>query len=403
MRKKYTLFLFSIFLVKLNLFAQNEFIVDFNDLEVKPLTVKNFTIGSVVDLRWNKSNIGFIYSGLGNKMKQAVLDGTFDSTLFALSMKVVNYSCVECDKVILAIDRFEISETITATTEFAFVNINYSFWKKGDDGLFYTLLEGDKQIKQGGLDVTLGHPKRIARALEEIYFTLDSTLSISKNITINQKGLKNIGKEYIADTSTFIYKSIVTPRKGIYKNFYEFIYNSPSIEDLDFYTMVFSNSSKIAELKKVSNEAKIKNKFAYYDGIDFYICRCSYQVYTGAEINQYIKVSEFGRYLFIRDEMGNTEFNSGAIYAAMMFGVVGVLAYSAISEAGNDEPITTSYQYGLIFDVKNGVFIQATKKNMLNLLHIYPELAMKYKNMKEINYDINHAFVKSLNNRLAKK
>ncbi len=371
-----------VFFINNGVSAQDFHTIYFDIDNIQPLVGVNCVIDSVVDLRMNKFSTGFINKGLGNVKVPAI---TQKPLKFEINNIINQYfkNINSTNHYILVINKFEISERITSTTENAFLDIEYSVWeRKEDESIFVLKIEGEKQTKQGELDVTTGHPKRIIKGI---------LMELSQsNLNFNLKTINQFSELFTVDTNENVSNGRFNLNKGAFIKFNNLKYNQPDTTFFIKNRVIYENNGIYSKI--VSNEDKkyVKGLYGFYDGDNLYVCRCNYQVFTGVENKIYVKASEIGKYILIKDELADA---SGVVASGLSFGLVGVHAFTALSDVSE----------GIILDTKTGAFIPASKSNVFNILSEFPNLANKYKKLPNINYDVNYSFIMSLNSTIRNK
>lgn len=300
----------------------------------------NFNVENVLDHRLVKSNIGYAQKGAFNKKVTAVFPDSLDTYLKPIIKEMIIPKPGN-KNIIIAISDLVVYEVTKATSETGYCRIQMEFLEKTDNG-FLSYASAFADVENKGLDVTVGHSKRIIKALVEC-FNQFNELDFSKLEP----------EEYlINNTKPYNYK--VVPKKGIYSTFFKMTKNLP--DTLINYTLKKKGSKRLEKYYLYNSEDKIirRRKMALSDGENIFIHASNYSYDS-----HYVKSKHVGKYIYFEDRY------SDPIMAAS-FGLIGMLA--------------SNIKHGIILDTETGLVKILNEKVIKELLKNNYELYKKYQN-----------------------
>ena len=348
MNSRYLLIIFILATGSLSGFAQKNFIVS---LKAESLVLPNrgFYIDSVVDARSIVTNIGMAQVGMNNRQVEAQLDKPFAQAIAAYFQATLPRQTRQ-QRIIAVVNDLRISEKTYKMKERGLAEVEITFCRI-DSGKLYRLYTTVKQVESGGMDVSAGHPRRLATALNECVEDFNST-----------DYRTNPGTPVESDLSwntTDPERNILLCSNripGIYQKFGQLRSNSPQQEKV-----LMEPRGILFMVRDSESKARLREPFGICDGRFLYINTYFYNVNAGK--GMFAKVIEEGRVLAWYDHyMSGTE----AGFAAGAFGVVGH------SIAASDVDII-----GL--DLKTGVIMPIKIKSLEQLLAEDPELLTRYR------------------------
>jgi hypothetical protein len=352
MTYRYLLTTFILTAGSLSGFAQKDFVVS---LKAESLVLPNrgFYIDSVVDARSLVTNIGMAQVGMNNRQVEAQLDKPFEqaiATYFETTLPPKNGQ----RRIIAVVNELRISEKTYKMKERGLAEVDITFCRL-DSGKLYKLYTVTKQEESGGMDVSAGHPRRLATALNECV----KEFNLSDYRT-------NLGTPFESDLSwhtTDPERNILLCSNripGIYQKFSQLRSNSPQKEKV-----LMEPRGILFMVRDSESKARLREPFGICDGRFLYINTYFYNV--SAEKGMFAKVIEEGRILAWYDHyMSGTE----AGFAAGGFGVVGqTIAASGIDIIG--------------LDLKTGVIKPIKRKSLEELLAEDPELLARYQEKRD--------------------
>lgn len=157
-------------------------------------------------------------------------------------------------------------------------------------------------------------------------------------------------------------------KKGIYLNFEEFKYNSPSLSST-FELIPERNGLNYRLLisDTVVDKKFLKKVWGVNTGEEVYVNSLSYQNNNGFTL-----LTEIGRYCVFKDKVSLSQKNSGAYHALTLTGgLIGGAIAGAI-------PTETA----IALNMNNGNFYVLRKETMMLILESEPDLLEEYKNHK---------------------
>ncbi|MCU0383530.1 MAG: hypothetical protein MUF68_05625 [Cyclobacteriaceae bacterium] len=192
------------------------------------IKTKDIKFADVIDGRKDKSNIGWVQTGLTNKRRIADFENGFDRQIKDLFNRSALLSA-ESD-LLISINRLYINETTKATSEIGRAEIGINFFKliSTDSCYFITsIIVGDDHR---GMDVTKKHDENIASAFEKAfaefltkrpYVTVSNKAIAIKSLGNLNQTLRDVSKVKILNTEVY--------EAGIYNKFDELLNNEPSV------------------------------------------------------------------------------------------------------------------------------------------------------------------------------
>ena len=189
-----------------------------------------FRIKSVIDARKDKSNIGWVQTGIANKKRFAILDRPLDQELKELLDR--SNLKTETDFIaVLRIDHLSVSEQTTAMSETALAEVAISFFVEKNDTSYYNVGSFFANYTSKGMDVTVHHPANVAKALEQAFRycgkpTKDEILDTTR-YTYDE--IKDANKFRI-DVESLPIVTTDTYENGLFLTLSEFRINKPSIK-----------------------------------------------------------------------------------------------------------------------------------------------------------------------------
>jgi len=333
-------------------FSQKDFIVT---LKAEPLALpdRGFYIDSVVDARAIITNIGMAQVGMNNKQVAAQLNKPFEQAITAFFQNTLpRYNGQQ--RIIAVVNELRISEKTYKMKERGLAEVDITLCRI-DSGKLYKLYTVAKQEESGGMDVSAGHSRRLATALNECLKDFNSTDYRTNPGTAVESGLS----WNTADPERNIL--LCSNRiEGIYQKFSQLRSNSPQEEKVHI-----QPRGILFMVRDSESKARLREPFGICDGRFLYINTYFYNVNAGK--GMFAKVIEEGRILAWYDHyMSGTE----AGLAAGTFGVVGH------SIAASDVDII-----GL--DLKTGVIKPIKIKSLEQLLTEDPELLVLYRSRRD--------------------
>ncbi|MFO0506533.1 MAG: hypothetical protein ACK5X6_06750 [Chryseotalea sp.] len=322
-----TLFCFSSFFS----FSQ-KYEVSLSDVLIKTNTIK---FAAVIDGRKDKSNIGWVQTGLANKRRIADFEDGFDKQIKDLFQRSSLISA-ESD-ILISINRLYINETTKVTSEIGRAEVGINFFKliNADSCYFITsVIVGDEHKS---MDVTKQHDENIATAFEKaiaefLKKKLHVTLS-NKAIAITSLGnpnqtLRDISKVAVLNTEVF--------EAGIYTKFEELLSNQPSITS-DF-IVDDDKKIKLFRLNTESGKKQIK------DGIYGFSVKNKIYILFDGEFCELKKVENTFRF------MGPKKSDPNAVATgAILGGLIGSAIASSASSIQREYEL--DIDTGMIYEV----------------------------------------------------
>ena len=329
-------------------FSQKDFIVS---LKAESLILPNrgFYIDSVVDARVITTNIGMAQVGMNNRQVEAQLDKPFEQAIAIYFQNAVPRQSGQ-QRIIAVVNELRISEKTYKMKERGLAEVDITFCKI-DSGKLYALHTIAKQVESGGMDVSAGHPRRLATALNDCV----KDFSASDYRTNTGVPLESDGSWNTTDPERNIL--LCSNRiPGIYQKFTQLRSNSPLEEKV-----LMQPRGILFMVRDSESKARLREPFGICDGRFLYINTYFYNVASGKGL--FAKVIEEGRILAWYDHyMSGTEagFVSGA------FGAVGTA-------------VATSDVDIISLDLKTGVIKPIKIKSLEELLAEDPELLARYR------------------------
>lgn len=360
MLKKILVLSVILFVVNIHLRAQHTLILPDEYLAVKD---DDFKIDSVIDLRLFNDHIGVVQKGLLNRQVSVNFPDRLPIYLTAYLKE--NYSKTG-QPLILVVSDFAIGEETKALSEKGFAETSLTMCRRDSTGELKSLFTFSDRVESSGLDVTMGHPKRVKDLL---------TLFLTQFIASDWKNNPGETFEFGVEPNQQAYRlhEMQTFSPGLYTSVDELINNQPVISITDIKVSAFKEQHV-----KIKNQNELignKRAFAFSDGQQLYISSAQYQSYRGA--SYFAPVRETGRFFLIDDPYGAINPSRGLMTAAGIgFGVIGGavagLAASQMPASGN----------GFIIDFKTGKTHLFNEQGILRILEEFPDAKERYLSKK---------------------
>jgi len=299
------------------------------------IKTKEIKFAAVIDCRKDKSNIGWVQTGLANKRRIADFENGFDiqiKDLFQRSSLISNNS-----DILISINRLYINETTKATSEIGRAEVGINFFKviSADSCYFITsVIVGDEHK---GMDVTKKHDENIAAAFEkaiaEFLKKRSQVTHSSKSIAITDLSnpvqiLRDVSKVPILNTDEY--------EAGIYTKFEELLSNQPSITS-DF-IVDDDKKIKLFRLNTESGKKQIK------DGIYGFSVKNKIYILFDGEFCELKKVENTFRF------MGPKKSDPNAVATgAILGGLIGSAIASSASSIQREYEL--DIDTGMIYEV----------------------------------------------------
>lgn len=316
-----------IFLSCISVQAQKQIISLTKEKFSKP--VENIHIDSIIDLRYDKSKIGWVRKGLEPVKVQADFEEPFlvELNKFISKNSVSSGSAIP---LILKVNKFEISEKTYPNTEVGTAEIALEFLaKKNND--FIKILDAASTTEVSSLTGVSGkHDENIKQALEACFAQLAKT-NINEKINSGaplEKNYLKVNTYYLPDYSSIPALSAKSIKSGVFQSFQEFKGNSPGITDgftvKNNGVLIYSATGK-----------KIENVWGFSDGNNIYM-------YYGTEKN-YFPIKRQDNYFTFSGLVSTV--NTGAV---MMGGLVGGMIGGAVAGALTENTRKVDYILNMI-------------------------------------------------------
>ncbi|MDX2305699.1 MAG: hypothetical protein NW226_23030 [Microscillaceae bacterium] len=332
--------------------------------ELIQLNQRDFYIAEVIDQRVQQDMIGFVQKGMMNKRVLANLEQGVAKCL----MNYFNWSLPKKEDthkaIILAVYQLYIGEKTGMFKETGWAKVSLGFGIK-ENGIYKELFKIHAQVENNGLDVTAAHPNRIKKAILQCLEgfasqtppPLESAAMEEDTEKIEEMPVPNFenmdspyAKEADIENSIF---TCTSRKKGVYKNFDEFIHNNPST--LDF--RVGLKEGFYAQLYDLQNK-RLKDAYGFCDGENLYINTSLYSMKK-----DFVKVLEVGRYIAWLDQyLDNDDIVINGFYP-----------YAMSMNRMDVDCILMTYDAGVIVPLNKSVTEQ--------ILHDDPELSDFYQSI----------------------
>lgn len=259
---------FSILLLMTGHLMAEEIFIDLSEIFLKgsPFDEAYF-IDEVIDARKEKYCLGFAHKGLGNKKNPVFSQAPLEKELLAFFSKTLTNK-KEKEALSVRINHLFIYEVIYQNREYAFAELNISFYKK-EQGHYVELLEVGTAVEKVGMEVTKHHPANIANAISECLkeFKVKWTSSELNDTVIDFSSIEGY------DLNEKKYPVFAAPEmsKGVYKTFNDFRFNRPA--HTTTYEVEYYNDTKkgvtVADLFWEKSVPKKERKvWGFCDGTD---------------------------------------------------------------------------------------------------------------------------------------
>ena len=352
--------------------AQESYLIKLSTNDA-PFNDGSFYIDSIVDNRFNKSDIGVVMRGLDYTQHPANLKGGFNNALenyFKVNFPKKNN---QAQRIIPVIIQFYIGEKAGKFKEVGTANVEIIFCKL-DSGRLSKLFETSSKIENSGLkDVTAGHEKRIKKAIRQC---LENFIA---------SDWKNGRPQPLNSSQGIITKEnhiLTAPirKKGVYINFLQLISNNPSIVT----SYITSRKGDIVTIKDSITDNKLKDVYGYCDGKDIFIN-------TGMYANISSGKKGFARVIEEGTLMAWMDHYVSPVEGGIAYGTFGVLG-NALASRGLDV---------MVLDLRTGLITVASENSMKKLLKEDLECYTEYYYLKEEKSDkkVQLRLIKKFNER----
>jgi hypothetical protein len=284
-----------------------------------------YFIEKVISTQSVDSCIGFVQVGQSDKKVAA-----FFYTRIANEISLfLNNSIVRepgTKPLILQVNRLRIYEMTYAKAEISVCQLNLSFLEKSDTG-YIELFNSSAEIHRYGVDVTTLHEVNIATAFDSCFSAFNNR-SLSGTLAKRQIPAEQFGTDPLEDPSYYpIFRD--SPKKGIYRSFYDFRENTPDPGVL--FQVIPEKNFRDSSLRRVvlrMDNKKLKNQlfWGFSDGTLSYV-RVGKKYYALAK-----QKKEFDFSAYIEDFTPDAaSANWGAIViSGVMFGMIGAGVATAV-------------------------------------------------------------------------
>lgn len=231
----------------------------------KPL--QKIAVSKIIDLRYDKTNIGWIQKGLSSDKVPADFKTAIDQEIITF---LKNNIAVSDNSIplIVKINKLEIAERWNGNFQYAAAEVALEFLVRRTDGSGYCSVLNSGSYREPYLtsDVTGIHDENIATVLEDCFSQI-SKLNIAEICS----QVPALPEDYLQVNTYFKEGSrkvpaleAAFPKKGVYQNFQEFQNNAPSLDQevsMDKNGKFFYNASG----------KKVEKVWGYSDGKNAYI------------------------------------------------------------------------------------------------------------------------------------
>ena len=352
--------------------AQEQYTIDLT--RGPNIGTEHIVIDSVIDNRMLTESFGITAKGLSNRKVPIILQ---DNILgIQKYIKSIAPDTLKRIHLTMVINHIWMYESTGVLAEEGVCDFDATFCIRDANNNLMAIQEFSDEIKEKKLDASGTHVSRLVSVLHKAVLFADR---------INFKEVKSIPfsisvkdpKKCIAYADSTI--------KGFFKTFNDFYNNNPT--DLSHISIKPTLLGGNSFFKLVDNNSeRIQQKYyAYSDGTDLYI---NTFVYTFTFSSIYAKVISKGRYMLI-----DANYEDPALAAATIigFGLIGGVI------------VASATQKEVLVDMENGKVIPFSLKNIKELLSQYPDVLAKYNKINEHTFEINCAFINSLNKREREK
>src|SRR6478735_8058434 len=284
----------------------------------KPIPI--IEIEDVIDLRLDKTNIGWVQKGLSNaKIHADLVAGLKEELQWFLNNNTTGGG--KKIPVIIKVNKFAITERTIGDREYATAEVALEFLTQSYGHTDYCLLlqTGSSVESSSMTDVTGGHAKNLAKALEDC-FTQVSQLNFSEICAAAapvQASFLEVNSYYKPDPQTIPILTTAAPQSGVYMRFNEFKNNAPAYSEAEI-----SRSKNGNSFETYSGE-KIKDFWGYSDGKQVFMR-------SGTAGNIFPLTKQKDHFSFVANV---TTSNTGAIvFGSLVGGLAGGLVAGALTE-----------------------------------------------------------------------
>ncbi|MFC5270410.1 hypothetical protein [Adhaeribacter terreus] len=263
---KPTLIIFLSVLFNFSVVAQTKMISLAGQRTLKP--IQNIEIAEVIDVRDDKSNIGWVQKGLNNKRIQIEFAAGLKEEL---KWFLITNAAKEGKKVpvIVKVNKFSITESDIGDIEYKAAEVALEFLaQETGQPLYCLLLQTGSSLQTTTLTSEAGgHANLLARVLEDC-FTQFSELNFTDLCAAEKQvppSFLEVNTYNKVDPQTIPMLAAKTPQSGVFMNFQEFKNNAPGYSEVEVTFNKFGNYFETYSGKK------IKDFWGYSDGKKTYI------------------------------------------------------------------------------------------------------------------------------------
>ncbi|MDP5172822.1 MAG: hypothetical protein NWR72_21465 [Bacteroidia bacterium] len=279
------------------------------------------TIAGIIDARRESGGIGYAYTGLGNKVTRAVLEGGFEQALGQLFFSIPTPETDQAP-VWIKIQHLQIGEMRSPNTEYSVGFLHADFLiREGDQ--YYLQFRATAAEMNFGLDATSHHDLNIERMLTRVLMDYDDAEARRQlsRIPIAENQLS----AYDLDTLSNALATLSDCKPGIYQTYYDFRDQQPQ----PFGELVFTLYKEGVEGKENAAfdnwPTDTQQPFAFTKGRDTYL---------RVEDDYYLPIRR--KYDHWTLTMKEEASGAGAAIGGAAFGLVGALAGHLIESASTD-------------------------------------------------------------------
>jgi hypothetical protein len=234
----------------------------------------------VVDGRKDKTNIGWVQTGLANARRVAVFQQPAEQEILNLINRSQPHD-VKRKEVILRIEYLGISEQTLAMSETAKAELVLDlFYSVGDSAWFMARKHATEESR--GMDVTRHHARNIATALAEIVKQFNTQISLLESSSMLHSAIprNQVATYQVFNKVSDIQAPILLANQypdGLYASFEEFRDNASSISG--GYEVTSGKNVKVKWVDSDGNRKRVRdNVYALAHGNELYIF-FNYQFY----------------------------------------------------------------------------------------------------------------------------
>lgn len=194
---------------------------------VIPTELEGFQVAEIIDGRADKSNIGWVQTGMFNKKKTATFKEGFVEEINGFISRSFS---MQGDPVVVRITQLDISEQTTAMSETSKAALFMDFFLKQDEDSYYFITSNYSTVEKGGMDVTHHHPENIGKVIVmglEQFSRLDWKSLTNKTQSYTMSELLE-GTQANPDVSSIAILNTEVYRNGVFAGFSDFLTNAPS-------------------------------------------------------------------------------------------------------------------------------------------------------------------------------